>query len=140
MRSDQRGIRAEAVDGEAALLQLRLDEGLYPTFLTSPGGMPDQFWPSVFDRQRRLVLTAGMLDVTRKVQREGDVMHVTIEHLVDLTRLLRSVGDRDESSRTRPYAVTKRGTAVGQITGTRMPSSGEKPATCLSTTCGSDSA
>jgi error-prone DNA polymerase len=52
-------------------------------------------WPSVFERYRRLILSAGLLGVTGKVQREGDVMHVIVEHLVDLTHLLRSVGDRN---------------------------------------------
>lgn len=54
-------------------------------------------WPSVFERQRRLILSAGMMGVTGKVQREGEVMHVIVEHLVDLTHLLRTVGDRDEA-------------------------------------------
>jgi error-prone DNA polymerase len=56
-------------------------------------------WPSVFERERRLILSAGMLGVTGKVQREGEgeVMHVIVEHLDDLTHLLRSVGDRGEA-------------------------------------------
>ncbi len=31
-----------------------------------------------------------------RVQREGDVIHVVVEHLEDLTSLLRDVGNRDE--------------------------------------------
>ena len=54
-------------------------------------------WPSLFERQRRLILSAGMIGVRGRVQREGDVMHVIAEHLFDLTHLLRSVGDRDEA-------------------------------------------
>ena len=49
-------------------------------------------WPSVFDRQRRLVLTASMLACRGKVQREGEVIHVIADHLTDLSALLRSVG------------------------------------------------
>ena len=53
-------------------------------------------WPSVFDRQRRLVLTASMLACRGKVQREGEVIHVVADHLTDLSSLLRSVGQRGE--------------------------------------------
>ncbi len=51
-------------------------------------------WPSVFDRQRRVVLTASMLCCRGKVQREGEVIHVVADHLTDLSALLRSVGER----------------------------------------------
>ncbi|HVC63057.1 MAG TPA: error-prone DNA polymerase [Acetobacteraceae bacterium] len=54
-------------------------------------------WPSVFDRQRRLVLTASMLACRGKVQREGEVIHVVADHLTDLSPLLRSVGQRGEN-------------------------------------------
>lgn len=54
-------------------------------------------WPSVCKRCRGLILSAGLLGVTGKVQREGEVMQVIVEHLVDLTHLLRSVGDRNEA-------------------------------------------
>jgi error-prone DNA polymerase len=53
-------------------------------------------WPSVFDRQRRLVLTASMLACRGKVQREGEVIHVVADQLTDLSPLLRSVGRRDD--------------------------------------------
>jgi error-prone DNA polymerase len=54
-------------------------------------------WPSLFERQRRLVLSAGMIGCRGKVQREGDVVHLIAEHLIDLTDLLNSVGSRDEA-------------------------------------------
>jgi error-prone DNA polymerase len=53
-------------------------------------------WPSLFERQRRLVLSAGMIGCRGKVQREGDVIHLIADHLIDLTDLLNSVGSRDE--------------------------------------------
>ena len=52
-------------------------------------------WPSVFDRQRRLVLSASMIACHGRVQKEGGVIHVITERLEDLTPLLRQVGDRD---------------------------------------------
>src|SRR5215204_517134 len=54
-------------------------------------------WPSLLERQRRLILSAGMMGVRGRVQRQGDVTHVVAEHLVDLTHLLRTMGDRNEA-------------------------------------------
>jgi error-prone DNA polymerase len=51
-------------------------------------------WPSLFERQRRLILSAGMMAVRGKVQRDGDVIHVVADKLTDLSDLLRRVGDR----------------------------------------------
>jgi error-prone DNA polymerase len=53
-------------------------------------------WPSLFDRQRRIVLSAGMLACRGRVQKEGEVIHVISDHLTDLSPLLRSVGGRDD--------------------------------------------
>ena len=52
-------------------------------------------WPSIFERQRRLVLTTSMLACHGRVQREAGVIHVITERLEDLTPLLRQVGERD---------------------------------------------
>ena len=52
-------------------------------------------WPSVFERQRRLVLTTGMVACHGRVQHEGGVTHVITERLEDLTPLLRQVGEQD---------------------------------------------
>lgn len=53
-------------------------------------------WPSLFEQQRRLILSAGMIACRGRVQREGMVIHVVAEHMLDLSNLLRSVGDRTE--------------------------------------------
>ena len=42
-------------------------------------------WSSLFDRQRRIVLSANMLRCRGRVQREGDVIHVVAEQLEDLS-------------------------------------------------------
>jgi error-prone DNA polymerase len=52
-------------------------------------------WPSLFDRQRALILAAGMIACTGRLQREGLVTHVVAEQLTDLSDLLASVGDRE---------------------------------------------
>ena len=45
---------------------------------------------------RRVVLSAGLLACRGRVQREGEVIHLVAEHLIDLSDLLRSVGERNE--------------------------------------------
>ena len=52
-------------------------------------------WPDRFEKQRRLVLSAGMIACHGRVQREGRVIHVVTERLEDLSGLLASVGERD---------------------------------------------
>ena len=55
-------------------------------------------WTSLFEKQRRLILSSGMIGVRGRFQREGGVTHLIAEHLIDLTDLLHSVGDRDDPS------------------------------------------
>jgi error-prone DNA polymerase len=52
-------------------------------------------WPALYEKQRRVVLSASMLGVEGHVQREGEVVHVVADRLHDLSGLLASVGDRD---------------------------------------------
>ena len=52
-------------------------------------------WLSLFEKQRRLILSSGMMAIRGRYQREGSVTHLIAEHLIDLLNLLRSVGDRD---------------------------------------------
>ena len=56
-------------------------------------------WPSLFEKQRRLVLSARMIGCRGRVQREGEVVHLIAEHLTDLSGLLGQVGERDETFR-----------------------------------------
>jgi error-prone DNA polymerase len=53
-------------------------------------------WPSVFEAQRSLILSASMIACRGKLQRAGEVTHVIAEQLTDLSDLLRDVGQRDE--------------------------------------------
>ena len=65
-------------------------------------------WSTLFDRQRRIVLSASMLACRGRVQREGDVIHLVAEQLEDLSGLLCSVGNRQQ-----PFPVPHgRGDAV----------------------------
>ena len=51
-------------------------------------------WPPLFERQRRLILSATMIACRGKMQRESDVIHVIADELTDLSDMLKSVGER----------------------------------------------
>lgn len=59
-------------------------------------------WESKFRAFRRIVMTAPMIAVRGRLQREGDVLHVIADEILDLTELLRSVGDADLPRLTAP--------------------------------------
>jgi error-prone DNA polymerase len=42
-------------------------------------------WPSLFERQRRTVLSSSAAACRGKVQREGEVIHVVAHNLIDLS-------------------------------------------------------
>ncbi len=52
-------------------------------------------WPKVFEKQRRVILSARMMAVHGRIQREGEVVHLVAHKLTDLSPALASVGDRD---------------------------------------------
>jgi error-prone DNA polymerase len=53
-------------------------------------------WPSVFEAHRALLLSARMLAVRGRVQREGDVIHVVAERVEDLSPLLAGLGRTED--------------------------------------------
>jgi error-prone DNA polymerase len=52
-------------------------------------------WPSLYEKQRRIILTATMLGINGKIQREGEVVHFIAQRLTDLSSELASVGQRN---------------------------------------------
>src|ERR1700691_3995533 len=52
-------------------------------------------WQKVFEKYRRIVLGAGMIGVRGRIQKEGEVVHLVVHHLTDLSAELASVGSRD---------------------------------------------
>jgi error-prone DNA polymerase len=52
-------------------------------------------WPNLYEKQRRVILSAGMMAVYGRVQREGEVVHLIAHRLTDLSAELASIGDRD---------------------------------------------
>jgi len=53
-------------------------------------------WPKVFERFRRTILSAGMIAVRGRIQREGEVVHLVAQRLTDLSDDLAGVGKRDQ--------------------------------------------
>ena len=51
-------------------------------------------WPSLYEQQRRVVLSASLLVIDGKVQREGEVVHIVATRLHDGSDLLASLSDR----------------------------------------------
>ncbi len=49
-------------------------------------------WPSLFEQQRRLILSASLICCHGRLQHEAGVTHVIAERLLDLSGLLRSLG------------------------------------------------
>ncbi len=59
-------------------------------------------WSSLFERQRRLILSSGMIACRGRLQRDGGVTHLIAEHLMDLSPLLRSLSNRDDAFLVQP--------------------------------------
>lgn len=52
-------------------------------------------WPSLFDRQRKIILGAQMMACRGRVQSVSGVVHLVAEYLIDQSELLRSIGGID---------------------------------------------
>jgi error-prone DNA polymerase len=52
-------------------------------------------WPKLYERQRRVILSASMMAVHGRIQREGEVVHLVAHRVSDLSNMLASVGGRD---------------------------------------------
>jgi len=52
-------------------------------------------WPAIFEKQRRVILSAAMMAAYGRIQRAGDVVHLVAQRLTDLSSELASIGDRD---------------------------------------------
>jgi DNA polymerase III alpha subunit len=50
-------------------------------------------WPKLFERFRRAVFSAGMMGVEGRLQKEGEVIHVIADRIVDLTPALRRIAE-----------------------------------------------
>ncbi|MBY0509928.1 MAG: error-prone DNA polymerase [Rhodospirillaceae bacterium] len=57
-------------------------------------------WPRFFEEHRAIVMTSRFMGCVGKLQREGDVIHVVVRELYDLTPWLRRIGDEDLENAT----------------------------------------
>jgi error-prone DNA polymerase len=53
-------------------------------------------WPGVFERYRRVVMGAQLLVVRGRLQREGIVIHVVADVMIDRSDLLARLGETSE--------------------------------------------
>ncbi|MFC5343402.1 error-prone DNA polymerase (plasmid) [Brevundimonas staleyi] len=51
-------------------------------------------WPKLYEKQRRDILSASMMGIDGRIQREGDVVHLVAYRVFDLSGMLASVGTR----------------------------------------------
>ncbi|UYY56904.1 error-prone DNA polymerase [Sphingomonas sp. S2-65] len=68
-------------------------------------------WERNFRIFRRIIMSATMIAVCGRVQREGLVVHVIAEEVIDLTHLLRQVGNADLPRMTAPSDGARNGGA-----------------------------
>jgi error-prone DNA polymerase len=59
-------------------------------------------WPDRFEAQRRVVMGAAMLGISGRVQSESGTIHVIADRIIDLTGMLRQIGDIDLPRLTMP--------------------------------------
>jgi error-prone DNA polymerase len=52
-------------------------------------------WTKTFEKFHRIILGANMMGVRGRVQREGEVVHIVVHHLTDLSHELASIGSRE---------------------------------------------
>jgi len=62
-------------------------------------------WPSVFEAHRKIVMSARLMRVEGMLQREGLVVHIVVEKLIDLSWLLDTLGDDGLPTRPRDIII-----------------------------------
>ena len=73
-------------------------------------------WGQLFERYRRIVMTARLLRVYGRIERVGKVVHVIAEHLEDLSHMLTSLGHPDSDALHQTTSKTDEVTKQAQST------------------------
>jgi error-prone DNA polymerase len=73
---------------------------LFMTIEDETGVAQGILWPDRFEAQRRTVMSAAMIGMRGRVQKEGDVIHVICDRIVDYADLLAEVGHRSFAHQT----------------------------------------
>jgi error-prone DNA polymerase len=66
-------------------------------------------WQRIFESQRRIILSAAMVAIEGRLQREGKVVHIVTDRLEDLTPLLAEVGAMHFPHRPGPADAARNG-------------------------------
>jgi error-prone DNA polymerase len=66
---------------------------LFITIEDESGVTQGIIWPDRFEKYRRVVMAASMVSLKGRLQKEGLVIHVIVDHIADLTPMLRHVGE-----------------------------------------------
>lgn len=93
--------------GGLVLIRQRPGTARGVTFLTledETGPANIVVWKDVFERHRKLVMTASFLIVRGRLQREGEVIHLVAEQFVDMSATLSRLRDDDVTPRARARA------------------------------------
>ena len=95
---DLAGLREGTMVEVAGIILVRQRPGsakgvLFITIEDESGIANGILWPDRFEAQRRTVMSAAMVGLRGRVQKEGIVIHVVIDRVVDRTAMLRGVGD-----------------------------------------------
>jgi error-prone DNA polymerase len=73
---------------------------LFVTIEDETGIANGVIFPNRFESQRRTIMSAAMIGMRGRVQREGQVIHVICDRIVDHGDLLGRIGDMDFPHRT----------------------------------------
>lgn len=82
-------------------------------------------WPDRFEAQRRTVLSAAMVGLKGRLQREGIVTHIIIDKVIDYTPLLRSIGDLEFPALPAPADAAKNGGGPDPRDGKAQPATAD---------------
>ncbi|WP_308514918.1 error-prone DNA polymerase [Sphingomonas flavescens] len=75
------------------------------TFITieDEGGIANIIvWANLFEKYRRIIMSATMLKVHGIMQREGEVIHIITQHIEDASPMLSSIGEMEFPHRVMP--------------------------------------
>ncbi|MFS0851269.1 error-prone DNA polymerase [Novosphingobium panipatense] len=70
---------------------------LFVTIEDETGVAQGILWPKTFETYRRQVMSASMIAMRGRLQKEGDVIHIICDRIIDHDTLLRSIGSKDFS-------------------------------------------
>lgn len=73
---------------------------LFITIEDETGNANGILWPDRFEAQRRTIMSASMVGLKGRVQKEGEVIHVICDRIIDHGDLLHRVGDMSFPHRT----------------------------------------